>query len=189
MHCYGHSHCALCNIPVCLDAVDAYDTKKYVDIYKPPFNWMMDAIAIYEDGSVYDVTENESCVIYSPSHSSTFHNQCANTKSAIFLHNYCYHLILTNNSILPVDNIWWFLAAYTIDTEATTIQYITSEYDQCDSLTQYYTNNNIWLIHNPLTNEQNRSRIFDRFQLMLTSHEWDKDKKFSISGIHKKIRN
>jgi hypothetical protein len=173
MHCCGHSRCALCNIPVCPDAVDDcesedIETKKYIDKYKPHFNWMMDAVVIYKDGSVYDVTDNELCAIIN---SSTFHNQYANTKTAIFLHNYCYHLILTNHSMLPVNNLWLFLATYA---EATTIQDITSKYNPCDSLSQYYTNNNIWLIHNPLTNEQNRSRIFDRFQLMLTAHESDK---------------
>lgn len=98
MPCYGHSHCALCNVPVCPDCVGSYydsdeenidETKLAlkIDVTEKPYKWLTNSVAIYENNEVYNVKEYEEGilgVLCDKDDENRKHSNYANVKAAMF---------------------------------------------------------------------------------------------------------
>jgi len=211
MPCYGHSHCALCNIPVCPDCIgnnkynenieDDESTSPDIDMNDNKYNWLDDGIAIYQNDKIFEVKKYKDgilgvlCDKYTE---NEFHSQYANIASALFLHKYCYDHILKNCDSLPTNKIWWFLAVYNVGIYAHKINDESNYYDCQDSLHQYYHKGNydnnkydddskinfMWLLKNPEIDKKNKQRIHNRFNKMLIEYDWSKP--FNISGFRLK---
>lgn len=219
MPAYGHNHCSLCNVPVCPDCIGNYedsDTNSNnsddnnnqfccqshpIDIDSNYFSWLLDGIALYENGDIYDVIsydDEQIGVLLDKQNSMKYHYQCAKLESALFLHKKCYYYLLEKINLLPVT-IWWFLAVYHVGITSLHIYDITDYYHCQQDLCQYYSqgydiafgkpedhidykhdNDYIWLLHNPDICEKKRDLINKRFNQMLITYDWTKD--FEILG-------
>lgn len=204
MPCYGHSHCALCNIPVCPDCIgnncdqDDEDDNSLscdININDKQYKWLNVGVAIYENGEIYEVTTYEEGimgVLCDANDENKYHSNYANIKSALFLHKYCYNYVLKNINIIPIQNMWWFLAVYNIGSHSHKLKDESNYFHPQNSLHQYYHKGNydpntyenetsfMWLLKNPFINEQNKKRIDVRFQKMITTYNWEEP--FSIVG-------
>lgn len=195
MPCYGHSHCALCNIPVCPDCIGNRN-KMHPEIFTPdinienvPYKWLNNGIAIYENNEVYEVSINKQGnmgILCDKHEKGKFHIGYGDRKNALFLHLQCYNYVLKHEDIIPAKNIWWFLRVYIVGINEYNIKDESNYFDGQRSLHQYYHkgdfDNNIyekdydisfiWLLENPAKNEQNKKRICNKFNKMLITHDW-----------------
>lgn len=103
-----------------------------------------------------------------------------------------------NINKIPTKNIWWFLAVYKIGIQRVQIKDVSNYYHCQSNLYQYFdkgeydTNeyeneeqcNFIWLLQNPVLNQQNNARINNIFNEMLSGYDWNST--FSISGYRLK---
>jgi hypothetical protein len=201
MPCYGHSHCALCNVPVCPDCVgDGTDEKLIIDVeHCNDYTWLMEGVGIYGDNgckkdfgnhevhkdtdgnNVYDVTVyGEGLMgVLMDRDKDIRHSNYASPDAAIFLHKYCWEKIKEMKDKIPTKSLWWFLAVYNIGYNKTSFEDDSSLYDPQCGLYQY--RDNIYLLQNPNTNEENNERINSRAEQMLTGYDWDKP--FQIGGF------
>lgn len=216
MPCYGHSHCALCNIPVCPDCIgnsndcddsDGDDSSEKsnnpdIDMSNELYKWLSIGIALYEDKSVFDVTEYEEGILgllCDANDKNKFHRKHPSKDSAIFLHKQCYSYLLEHNNLIPITNMWCFLAVYNIGAHSCSICDESNNFHCQNSLHQYYRQgdcknddkitydddiNFMWLLQNPLLNDKNMVRINKRFNKMLVTYDWNDS--FTIAGFRLK---
>lgn len=179
MPCYGHSHCTLCDVPICPDCISSFSP----GVEFSPYSWIMEGVAIYENGEVFNVNVNDEGlqgVLNDKDDKEKQHSMYASIKSSIFLHTYCWNLLNENKDEIPIKNIWKFLAYFNLGFNSKCVYNITKIFDSQYGLSQYYEiGDYIWLLQDPTINMKNDTRIKDIFNTMKNTEFSDS---FTISG-------